>query len=308
VHSKVVAGNTKTLWFCKFLAFVLQLFRGHPFSVSLDGFGLLFYNARWYSPTLGRFVSADTVIPPGVQGLDRYAYVNNNPLRYTDPSGHCVVGGHEMPDDTPACRWNDRYKEEKGTDLKDWVDPVEHPVITGGYDFGDDNGTLSGHLGVDLNPPDGTKIVASGKGVVHTSDTCDLDPCNNLVGNHRNTTNGGYGNVVIVEYPYDSLPESIRDLIRVGQSLFVLYAHLSSISDLVEGDKVGPGTVIGVVGSTGSSTGAHLHLEVRLGSPGDLGFGELAGKGGFYVDDLWQDWWRLAVINPHDIFGIQVLR
>jgi len=38
-----------------------------------------------------------------VQGLDRYGYVNNNPLVYTDPSGHCVVGGHEMPDDTPAC-------------------------------------------------------------------------------------------------------------------------------------------------------------------------------------------------------------
>jgi hypothetical protein len=57
---------------------------------------------------LGRFVSADTVIPPGVQGLDRYGYVNNNPLRYTDPSGHCVVGGHEMPDDTPACRWQNK--------------------------------------------------------------------------------------------------------------------------------------------------------------------------------------------------------
>ncbi len=53
-----------------------------------DQFGLLFYNARYYSPALGRFVSADTIIPPGVQGLDRYAYVNNNPLRYTDPSGH----------------------------------------------------------------------------------------------------------------------------------------------------------------------------------------------------------------------------
>jgi len=31
-------------------------------------------------------------VPGGVQGLDRYAYVNNNPLNYTDPSGHCVDG------------------------------------------------------------------------------------------------------------------------------------------------------------------------------------------------------------------------
>jgi hypothetical protein len=48
----------------------------------------MFYNARWYDPALGRFAQADTIIPGGVQGLDRYAYANNNPLMYTDPSGH----------------------------------------------------------------------------------------------------------------------------------------------------------------------------------------------------------------------------
>jgi RHS repeat-associated protein len=54
-------------------------------------FGLYFYNARWYDPTLGRFTQPDSLIPEqsqGAQAWDRYAYVNNNPLRYTDPSGH----------------------------------------------------------------------------------------------------------------------------------------------------------------------------------------------------------------------------
>ena len=50
-------------------------------------FGLHFYNARWYDSSLGRFTSADSIIPGGVQGLDRFAYVNNNPIRYTDPTG-----------------------------------------------------------------------------------------------------------------------------------------------------------------------------------------------------------------------------
>ena len=52
--------------------------------------GLLDYRARYYDPALGRFVSADTLVPePGnPQDLNRYAYVRNNPLRYTDPSGH----------------------------------------------------------------------------------------------------------------------------------------------------------------------------------------------------------------------------
>ena len=50
--------------------------------------GLYFYNARWYDPLLGRFIQADTITPGGVQGLDRYVYVGNNPVRYTDPTGH----------------------------------------------------------------------------------------------------------------------------------------------------------------------------------------------------------------------------
>jgi len=53
-------------------------------------FGLYDYRARYYDPVLGRFISADTVVPePGnPQALNRYAYVYNNPVRYTDPSGH----------------------------------------------------------------------------------------------------------------------------------------------------------------------------------------------------------------------------
>lgn len=58
----------------------------------VEDIGLYFYNARWYDPALGRFAQADTIIPQsqGVQAWDRYAYVNNNPVRYTDPSGHEV--------------------------------------------------------------------------------------------------------------------------------------------------------------------------------------------------------------------------
>ena len=58
------------------------------------GFGPMFYNARWYDPTLGRFAQADSILPSGIQGWDRYAYVNNSPIRYTDPSGHSVCGGN----------------------------------------------------------------------------------------------------------------------------------------------------------------------------------------------------------------------
>ena len=51
--------------------------------------GLYDYNARYYHPTLHRFISADTVVPDPAnpQALNRYSYVANNPATYTDPTG-----------------------------------------------------------------------------------------------------------------------------------------------------------------------------------------------------------------------------
>ena len=81
-----------------------------------------------YDPQLGRFTSADTIVPGGVQGLDRYAYVNNSPLKYTDPSGHgadCGIGtgcvtdysGAKTIDDFQAMSWGAR---------KNWLADLIH--------------------------------------------------------------------------------------------------------------------------------------------------------------------------------------
>jgi len=61
---------------------------------SMEGsIGLDYYNARWYDSSLGRFTQADTIIPQPLDPLswDRYSYVSNNPVRYTDPTGHCEL-------------------------------------------------------------------------------------------------------------------------------------------------------------------------------------------------------------------------
>ena len=65
-------------------------FTGHQHD---DGVGLIYMNARFYVPSIGRFASADTIVPDPLnpQSLNRFSYVQNNPVRYTDPSGHCVV-------------------------------------------------------------------------------------------------------------------------------------------------------------------------------------------------------------------------
>ena len=64
-------------------------FTGHE---HLDEFALIHMNGRVYDPSLGRFLSADPFIqfPASTQGLNRYSYVNNNPLSFTDPSGYFI--------------------------------------------------------------------------------------------------------------------------------------------------------------------------------------------------------------------------
>jgi RHS repeat-associated protein len=56
----------------------------------LDQSGLYYYGARYYDATIGRFISADTVVPGfrNPQSLNRYSYCWNNPLGFTDPTGH----------------------------------------------------------------------------------------------------------------------------------------------------------------------------------------------------------------------------
>jgi murein DD-endopeptidase MepM/ murein hydrolase activator NlpD len=91
------------------------------------------------------------------------------------------------------------------------------------------------HKGLDLSAPTGTPIAAAAPGVVVFAGV-----------------RGGYGNAVIVDH---------------GNALATLYAHQSRIA-VVEGQAVGVGETIGLVGSTGNSTGPHLHFEVRVhGTP-----------------------------------------
>jgi peptidase M23-like protein/putative peptidoglycan binding protein len=94
------------------------------------------------------------------------------------------------------------------------------------------------HTGLDFPEPKGTPIHAAGVGVV----------------SFAGFNTGGYGNLVVVTH-------------RLGYETW--YAHMSQIGASV-GQRVSGGTTIGYVGSTGHSTGPHVHFEVRhLGTPID---------------------------------------
>ncbi|MCZ3390134.1 MAG: peptidoglycan DD-metalloendopeptidase family protein [Actinomycetia bacterium] len=100
-------------------------------------------------------------------------------------------------------------------------------------------GYRSCHTGQDISAPSGTEIIAARAGVVIRVES---DP------------SGPYGNNTLIDH---------------GNGLSTFYAHQSSFA-VSQGDRVAKGEVIGYVGSTGYSTGPHLHFEVHInGVPHD---------------------------------------
>ena len=93
------------------------------------------------------------------------------------------------------------------------------------------------HTGIDMSGTSGEPILASADGIVVVAEET-----------------GGYGNVVVVDH---------------GNTVATLYAHMTA--DAVDvGQTVVEGELLGFVGSTGYSTGPHLHFEVRVnGTPVD---------------------------------------
>ena len=106
------------------------------------GLGLYDYNARYYDPYLNRFVSADTIVPDSAdpQALNRYSYVNNNPVRYVDPTGH--DGGFT---DWDRCAWDPSACEAAQSRLANADDRDEHRDEKRSDDDGND---LPGSPGV----------------------------------------------------------------------------------------------------------------------------------------------------------------
>jgi murein DD-endopeptidase MepM/ murein hydrolase activator NlpD len=91
--------------------------------------------------------------------------------------------------------------------------------------------TMKMHKGIDVAAPTGTKVYAAGSGKVLKITSSD----------------DGYGNCIVIEHGYGFVSR---------------YAHLSGFK-IKEGDEVKKGDLIGLVGSTGRSTGPHLHYEIE---------------------------------------------
>ncbi len=112
--------------------------------------------------------------------------------------------------------------------------PVRIAAFTSGYGTRADpfNGTIARHMGIDLAGPTGTPIYATADGTVSAA----------------GWNAGGYGNLIKLDH---------------GRGVETRYGHLSAIL-VTAGQHINRGQLIARMGSTGRSTGSHLHYEVRI--------------------------------------------
>lgn len=123
-------------------------------------------------------------------------------------------------------------REAERKRLTTYTLPVAGSYVSTAYRAGSALWSSGSHTGVDFHAASGTEVVAVGMGTVVEAGW-----------------GGAYGNNVVI---------------RMHDGTYTQYGHLSSIS-VSAGQQVAPGQQIGLAGSTGNSTGPHLHFEARTG-------------------------------------------
>jgi RHS repeat-associated protein len=234
-------------------------FTGQRRQVELE---LLFYQARWYDPALGRFTQADTIVPNPYHpaSFDRYAYTENNPVNRIDPSGHMYQDPNDNQRHKSLLTNDEFFDASMGLPMKDptvstllgfhnTCDNGEYKEfnkrIQNAKTDGEKNGIINEYLkkwgihpGVDLVASD-VNLYAVWDGVV--------------VGIITDDDNGGYK--IIIEHKVG------------GEKYYSVYFHCKEDSATIAGLSVGTyvtqGQLIGEMGDTGSNGVVHLHFEVR---------------------------------------------
>ncbi|MFE9449798.1 M23 family metallopeptidase [Streptomyces sp. NPDC006739] len=121
-------------------------------------------------------------------------------------------------------------REAERKRLNAFVAPITDSYVSTGYKTGGSLWSSGAHTGIDFHAASGTPVHAVGSGTVVSTGW-----------------GGAYGNQIVI---------------KMADGMYTQYGHLSSVGVSV-GQQVTPGQQIGLSGSTGNTTGPHLHFEAR---------------------------------------------
>ncbi|QNE38008.1 M23 family peptidase [Leifsonia sp. ku-ls] len=188
-------------------------------------------------------VPAEAVQPDGALETVADTIVAGVPQAIGQTGGAAVPVNRDAPSATSEAELKAAARTDPaGTLVGNTLGPIQWPFagdvpISDGYGSRSApcSGCSSNHKGLDMTPGGGTKIAAIADGVVRSAEESDV----------------GFGVNVIIDHRVN------------GERFASLYAHMQFGSLQVRaGDRIAAGQIIGRVGTTGASTGNHLHLEI----------------------------------------------
>ena len=212
----------------------------------------------WYRPALNMDSLPESYRNPGFGGIDRFSDMNSFTNGEVMKSARLRI--EEMRNMIKVQSESFTSIEERSVEWKYDLDhlPAIRPVDPK-YRLGDGfmyrevhpvTGIPQWHYGQDFEVPYGTKVFATGDGKVVES----------------GSSTGGFGNVVMIDH---------------GNGLMSIYAHLSKIN-VPAGINVKRGDLLGLSGSSGSSTGPHLHYQINK-------FGQHVDANNYFSGDMNED-------------------
>ncbi|MBK6713503.1 MAG: peptidoglycan DD-metalloendopeptidase family protein [Chloroflexi bacterium] len=262
--------------------------------------GLLYYNARYYAPGLGRFLSADSIVPnpTNPQSYNRYSYVLNSPINYSDPSGHnpiCNQGGSVCSDgaNDDGITWTaSRFVSTEEEYAQARAAAIRHYQKNFSYPFQGQQ-RLTSHFGQDH--PDGVDwggnivvqapapgdVVRAGLDLpagiwrIRHIETGEIREWSRWNGNELREINRGDDGLLEPERllqtgewediaPGWSHSRGTVMEIDHGHNLSTRYYHLAIDDNIRAGVTVDQGDVLAITENNGWSTGVHLHYGVQF--------------------------------------------
>ena len=252
-------------------------------------------NARWYLPGLGRFISADTIVPnpTNPQSYNRYSYVRNQPLNFTDPTGHRQCGAsNDCSDPLPP---TSTFQEAL---LQAWIyyeDNFDFPFegtqnITQGFGRDHDGVDYGGEFTVHA-PASGVveqdtfRDPPAGMWMIQNSTTGEI-----LTWSRWRTDPGWQGELYESNRGSDGLLEPERllrtgewddirnanpntepnwshttgTMIKLNHSHGLATTYIHTVPTLTVGQQVEQGDTLGVTANNGWSSGTHLHYRLEF--------------------------------------------
>ncbi|MFI3307301.1 MAG: M23 family metallopeptidase [Mycoplasmatota bacterium] len=182
-----------------------------------------------------KIMGTSSVVQTGVDGLIRVNQlvktVNGNITYVEIESSNVLVASIDE-----IISIGGKYVPDVGGDIWTWPTNQGY-TITSGYGYRSDpfTGEREFHAAIDIATGYGSPIYAANNGVIYKS-----------------AYHYSYGNYIIINH---------------NNGYYTLYAHMSTVYTKTVGEIVEAGTVVGLMGMTGSATGPHLHFEVWYGAP-----------------------------------------